>query len=307
MGLSRRQFGLGALGGAALLGGVGLSAAGVRWMQGRPEPLDRSGMTLTFSETFQGPVSFYDPVRKTGRWKTNYWFGGQDGPSSRALPAEKQIYVDAPYCGLNPFSQSDGRMHITASPNPIPTDPRTFNPYEKGPDGQPHRPLPYVSGILTTEPSFLQTYGYFEARMKFPQGRGLWPAFWMLPAAENYNDDEIDVVEWVGVNPRTLVFTAHYARHKAIGRRVTGFDTGVFHDYGCLWTRDEIAWYVDGAPIWRQRNRGLHQPMYMLLNLAVGGWDGNLPEDPSRFPATLSIDHVKAWRLTPASHTPRST
>jgi hypothetical protein len=39
--------------------------------------------------------------------------------------------------------------------------------------------------------------------------------------------------------------------------------------------------------------------MYMLLNLAVGGWDGNDKEDPNAFPATLRIDSVRAFSLRP--------
>lgn len=30
------------------------------------------------------------------------------------------------------------------------------------------------------------TYGKFEARMKLPRGKQLWPAFWMMPANSDY-------------------------------------------------------------------------------------------------------------------------
>ena len=42
-------------------------------------------------------------------------------------------------------------------------------------------------------------YGYFEARLKLPTGKGTWPAFWMMP--KNYtawpDDGEIDIMEEV--------------------------------------------------------------------------------------------------------------
>jgi len=38
----------------------------------------------------------------------------------------------------------------------------------------------YMSGILTTQSSFSQKYGYFEIRSKIPVGTSVWPAFWML-------------------------------------------------------------------------------------------------------------------------------
>ena len=45
-------------------------------------------------------------------------------------------------------------------------------------------------------------YGYFEARLKLPKGKGTWPAFWMMP--KNYtawpDDGEIDIMEVNGFN-----------------------------------------------------------------------------------------------------------
>src|SRR5262245_10778127 len=38
----------------------------------------------------------------------------------------------------------------------------------------------YTSGRLKTQGIIDWTYGKFEARLKIPTGRGLWPAFWML-------------------------------------------------------------------------------------------------------------------------------
>lgn len=254
--------------------------------------LDRTKLRPTFVETFDEPVSFYHPERKDGRWKTNYWFGDQKTAASRSLPKEKQIYVDQPYCGIDPFWQGRGGMQIQAFKNPKPEDPRTFNPYTGG-----KAPLPYVSGILTTETSFHQRYGYFEAQMAFPQVRGCWPAFWLLgPPHGRHAGDEIDVVEWVASNPRRLFFHAHL-NGKAEGGWKDGYNTAVPHTYGVLWTRREIVWYVDDEEVFRRRNRGLHRPMYMLLNLAIGGWDQNLPEDPQGFPATLLIGDVRAYSL----------
>lgn len=254
--------------------------------------LDRSRLRLTFAEEFDKPVDFYDPKAKSGRWKTNYWFGAQDHASSRALPKERQMYVDRAYCGVDPFWQGRGGLHIQAFKNPRPKDKRTFNPYTGS-----KTPLPYVSGLVTTEESFRQQYGYFEARMAFPQVRGCWPAFWLLgPPHTADAGDEIDVVEWVGSNPKRLFFHVHRNK-KAEGGWQDGYDTSRPHAYGALWTPEEIVWYVDDEEVFRKPNPGLHQPMYMLLNLAIGGWDNNLPEDAERFPATLLIDSVRAYAL----------
>src|SRR5258708_30536432 len=38
----------------------------------------------------------------------------------------------------------------------------------------------YTSARLKAAGLFEQKYGRFEARIKIPQGQGIWPAFWML-------------------------------------------------------------------------------------------------------------------------------
>ena len=56
-----------------------------------------------------------------------------------------------------------------------------------------------TSGKVTTANRFHFTYGRVEARMKVPTGRGMWPAFWMLPAGMRMKTwparGEIDIFE----------------------------------------------------------------------------------------------------------------
>jgi SSS family solute:Na+ symporter len=42
-----------------------------------------------------------------------------------------------------------------------------------------------TSGKLVSEDLFHQQYGRFEARINLPSGRGLWPAFWMMPQGDS--------------------------------------------------------------------------------------------------------------------------
>ena len=98
---------------------------------------------------------------------------------------EQQIYVDPRYAGrgrplgLDPFRVQNGVLSIVASRTPPELKAVLFN-------------NPYVSGILTTQESFSQKYGYFEIRAKIPLGIGVWPAFWML-ANDGGWPPEIDV------------------------------------------------------------------------------------------------------------------
>ncbi|HEY3694291.1 glycoside hydrolase family 16 protein [Phenylobacterium sp.] len=286
-GVNRRQIlGAAATPLAASLAAAPLAASFAENRSGVP------GLRLSFQERFAEPVSFYDPVTRAGRWKTNYWFGDQSDQSSRSLPDERQIYVDRSYCGISPFVPAKGGLRILADKNRRPDDARLFSPYT----GRV-KPFAYTSGLLTTETSFRQRYGYFEATMAFPQVRGCWPAFWLLgPPHTDHAGDELDVVEWVASNPRRLFLSAHIGG-KGQSTWVDGFETRAPVAYGLLWTRDKLKWFVNGKQVHERPNPGIHQPMYMLLNLAIGGWDGNLPEDPGGFPAALLITSVEAYAL----------
>jgi beta-glucanase (GH16 family) len=280
---------------AVLAGTLALPACAGGGASALPPP----GATPIFSEEFAAPLSLYHPTAAPhGRWKTNYWFGDQGdyaSAASRSLPGEKQLYVDPREHKVDPFRVGDSILEIRAARNPIGGDAFT-SPYSGGlvPKGSP---FPYVSGLITTERSFSQTYGYFEARMAFPQGRGLWPAFWLLPATNNLSHDEIDIVEWIGVDPNRLLLTAHGPENGGSMTLKRFRRPEAFHDYGLLWTPERLVWYVDRRAVRTVEGHHLHRPMYILLNLAVGGWDGNDKEDPAAFPATLRVDYVRCFAL----------
>lgn len=260
--------------------------------------IDLGGLHRTFSDEFNS-VSLYNASTGTGTWKTNFITGAQDGwgsYDSRTLTAnnEKQIYVDAAYrgdpakgstpLGLNPFSVADGVLTITAAKASTADSARLWN-------------YGYTSGLLTTEKTFAQTYGYFEVRADLPAGQGVWPAFWLLPAAGGW-PPEIDVFEQLGHDE---VYHNIHTKNPAQG--ATGFTTYLptnddgFHTYGLLWTKDTITWYIDGIGVASVATPDdMHQPMYMLLNLAIGGnWPGN--PDASFTSAQLNVDYIRAYAL----------
>lgn len=269
-------------------------------------PLATLSLTRTFHDDFDThPLS-------SGRWvphyaggaawpDARYWGGdGSDVKRKDAWNGEQQIYVDPRYSGraatplgLDPFKVSNGILSIVASRTPPALKPVLFN-------------NEYTSGILTTQGEFSQKYGYFEIRAKIPVGDGVWPAFWLL-ADDGGWPPEIDVLEGRGQETGDMVMTTHW-RIRATGAvQSCGFDFLVpdasrgFHDYGVLWTKDRLVYYIDRRPVSDIKVPvGFDDPMYMIVNLAmgakyfkgVGAVDANSPVT-----VAFEIDRISVYQI----------
>ena len=220
-------------------------------------------------------------------WNTEYHYG------DRFLNSEQQIYVDPDYddAGLNPFSVGDGVLTITAQKAPsnitAPSDKFSWSADDT-----------YTSGLLNSEGMFSVQYGYFEISAQMPEGNGLWPAFWLLQSNGEW-PSEYDIVEVLGKSPDYLYASAHgtddNGDHVTDSTVSTAFDSSDgFHTYGFDWQEDSIIWYYDGVKVFESENTVDDQSMYLLLNLAVGGWAGS-PDD-SAFPAEMKIDYVRVYQ-----------
>ncbi len=156
-------------------------------------------------------------------------------------------------------------------------------------------------------------YGYFEARLKLPQGRGTWPAFWMMPVSFSSwpADGEIDIMEEVGYNPNKVSSSIHCNayNHQQNTQKTHEMTCQAaeqsFHVYALEWTEDYIRTYVDGKVQLYFENDKLgnkdtwpfDKAFYPILNLAWGGtWGGLNGVDESALPATLEVDYVRVWQ-----------
>lgn len=156
-------------------------------------------------------------------------------------------------------------------------------------------------------------YGYFEARLKLPQGKGVWPAFWMLPVDMKMwpDDGEIDIMEEVGFRPGWISSSVHCKAYNHVintqktAEKFIASAESDFHVYAVEWTPDYIHAYVDGERYFEfaNDNQGnkdtwtFNVPFYLKLNLAWGGnWGGAQGVDESKLPATYEIDYVRVFR-----------
>jgi beta-glucanase (GH16 family) len=155
--------------------------------------------------------------------------------------------------------------------------------------------------MIVSHGSFAQRYGYFELRAKPPRGKGLWPAFWLLPKRTGAWPPELDVMEQIGSQPHTVLMAQHYRDPAGVpgkhSRTWTGPDfTAGFHTFGMSWSPEAVVWYIDGVERFRSHLDIPAEEMYLLVNLAVGGEVAGEPDATTRFPSHLEVDYVRVWK-----------
>lgn len=175
----------------------------------------------------------------------------------------------------------------------------------------------YSSAKLTTNGLVSVRYGRVEAKIKLPQGQGIWPAFWMLgdnrPEIDWPGCGEIDILELLGHDPNTIYHTVHYTDRENRHGSHQGANTAAssysddYHIYTLDWTPERMIFKIDGVvthetPI-EDDMKEFQRSMYLILNLAVGGnWPGN-PDETTIFPQTMLVDYVRVYEqngFTPA-------
>ena len=169
-----------------------------------------------------------------------------------------------------------------------------------------------ISARMNTTGSW--KYGYMEARLKLPKGKGTWPAFWMMPNDQSLGwpaCGEIDIMEEVGVDPNitsSSIHTKAYNHTKNTQKtkdRLTPGAEDEFHTYALVWTEDEIKTYIDGELLLTFGNDKaenndtwpFNKAFYITLNLAWGGdWGGYAGVDESALPTIFQIDYVRVYQ-----------
>jgi beta-glucanase (GH16 family) len=172
----------------------------------------------------------------------------------------------------------------------------------------------YTSARLITTGKGDWLYGRMEIKAKLPDGRGMWPAIWMLPIDWVYGDwpssGEIDIMENVGYDPYVIVASAHtYSYNHVQGtqknNKMTINDCYTnFHVYALEWESKEFRVYVDSTLYFTFKNEGtgfkvwpFDKKFHLLLNVAVGGnWGGAQGIDDSIFLRSMVVDYVRVYQ-----------
>lgn len=176
----------------------------------------------------------------------------------------------------------------------------------------------YTSARLNTAQKQTFQYGKIAARAQLPYGKGIWPAFWMLGANidENGGDTpwpftgEIDIFELYGTKDDAVVeANIHYAdlegkhtmMHPPAFKLKEGIFADAFHIFELEWTEKSITWLVDGeayasVAIDSEVFSAFHKEFFILLNIAVGGYYADYPDDTTKFPQTMYVDWIRVYQ-----------
>ncbi|MGF1635289.1 MAG: family 16 glycosylhydrolase [Phycisphaerae bacterium] len=180
------------------------------------------------------------------------------------------------------------------------------------PDG---KETAYATGFLDTYGKWVQTYGYFESRMKLPTAQGLWPAFWLMPdrgpdagpqwvrADTAKGGMEFDIMEYLSRwGPYRFNIAMHWdgygKDHHATGSQSVYVqpDEDGFITSGLLWLPGEAVFYAQGQEVARWKNPRISEVQsYIKYTHVTGGWD-NSPIVDDELPDDFIIDYVRVWQ-----------
>lgn len=233
-----------------------------------------AGWQQTFNEDFNGTSL------DITKWKMfDYW-----GLENNFQDGDQQCYTP------NNVSVSGGNLILTA---------RQEFPLGCNPDPGT---LQFTSGQISTGMSFSQAYGYFEMRAQLPSGVGLESVFRLAEPGGAFppRPPEISVTAKDGANASEA--TARYSYFDEANELQTyesGYSNAAlssgFHVYGVDWQPGLLIWYVDGVERARTEIGVSSNPLYMILQLAVGNSRTGMPDASTVFPANMQVDYIRVY------------
>lgn len=171
----------------------------------------------------------------------------------------------------------------------------------------------YTSSKILTRGKKSFKFGRIDVRAKLPKGKGIWPAFWLLPQNNVFGgwpkSGEIDLMEMIGHEANRTYGTLHFGPGPGstqLGRNFTlpsGIFNDEFHVFSLEWKADQITWLVDNVPYstytkadFGANNYPFNEDFFFIVNMAVGGnWPGS-PDATTYFPQWLILDYVRVYQ-----------
>ena len=247
------------------------------------------GYTLAFNDEFNGTEL------NRNKWFTRYIYAA--GTMDR-LNDEQQRY-------------RDNNNHVVAN--------GVLNLVARKVSSNDQWGINYESGMIRSD--WTTHYGYFEARVKMPGGKGVWPAFWLNGDVDKWGwlnwPPEIDIFEYVVDDLHEHRWMIHNNVHLRNGEWSPTYYTDpawneqyrvwyASYNFNERWVTVGAEWgpgyvknFIDGKLIVHRYMKWDESvgPAHILLNLAIGGsWAGRNGIDDTAFPQALQVDWVRAYK-----------
>jgi beta-glucanase (GH16 family) len=246
---------------------------------------DYNGYTLIWSEEFNENIS-----------SDNWTYRLGDG-TDYGLPAgwgnnEKQIYTS---------SSNNSLVRIDEDGNSV------FDIIAKKEPGYPG----FSSASIHTENLLNFRFGRIEARIKIPEGKGIFPGFWVT--GENISEigwpgcGDILIGGVVGEVPDVLYSSVLYIdSDNKIGESYVEYSASQnlsedYHIYRMDWTPEEMKFSLDGQEILQvsieDDMKEFLRPVFLNLGLTVGGNIAGHPDETTVFPCHMFIDWIRVYEI----------
>lgn len=175
------------------------------------------------------------------------------------------------------------------------------------------------TGMIGTQQTFQQKYGYFEARIKFQKSQGHHGAFWLQSPTYGLIIDnpeesgtEIDIFEFFGsgrpdrgmfstvwwnpyTNPSSIKVTPDLTQFLSNGSRTRRPEmSDKYYVYGLLWTPTAYVFYINGVEVGRITESISQVNEYIVLSLLSSSWErARLPLN--LLPESMLVDYVRVY------------
>lgn len=162
--------------------------------------------------------------------------------------------------------------------------------------------LDYTAGGVISRQAF--RYGYYEARIKMPRGRGWHTSFWMMHNGPKPGLDdrfqEIDVCEHDSVKSGEYSVNWHsYGPHRSFGiKHISTPDLSAgFHTYGAEFTPEGVRFYFDDVLVHTIDAKSVpHYDQHIWLTSIASPLGGTMSVEDAALPETALFDWVRFYR-----------
>lgn len=260
------------------IGGLAFDAAGNAWLSTQDPGRVEEWTPYAFDDEFTGTAV-----------NTNLWL---EASGSNPSNGELECYTPAN------DNESGGYLTQTLQVQPQPWS---------CPDGSGENT--YTSGAVQFK-SFNFLYGTVAVRMETSGGTGSYPGIWMMGYQcqsqpyfatsycnwPNPGAEEVDIAEFKDSNFTTVnendIFEGN-GRTQAISCTPTVTNASAnFHVYELEWTASALVYKIDGVTECTQTNDVPHQPMFLIIDTAVGGTNVGAVNNAT-LPQTSSVNYVR--------------